>query len=153
MSYGVNKEKYYKFLSSHITEELCHFMSTSTKAANTITVHTKFASSSSYIVTNTQVFNAFQESVIRDSMQQGVVSPLFDERLLYSDDDWRAELSKKDLKYIKTPLFPVLFGTSFDDYAKGIQSTEEKINLVHSRLKSIYREEMKFLEDRKNENI
>lgn len=133
---------FYKFIATKITN-----------AANSITTHVKVASSASYLVTNSKVYNMYVESLIRDSMQQKVISPLFDERLLYSDENWRTELSKADLKYIKTVLFKVLFNTSFDDYAKGIQSTEEKLNLVHSKLKSIYREELNFLKDREHENI
>ena len=40
-------------------------------------------------------------SIIIDSMQQGMKSPLCDERLLYSDKKWKNELSKQDIKYIK----------------------------------------------------
>ena len=84
-------------------------------------------------------------SIIIDSMQQGTKSPLCDERLLYSDKKCKNELSKQDIKYIKDKLFDVLFETPFDEYAKGIQSSEEKIYLVHSKLKAMYREQKEFL--------
>lgn len=84
-------------------------------------------------------------SIIIDSMQQGVRSPLCDERLLCSDKEWKNKLSKQDIKYIKDKLFDVLFETPFDEYAKGIQSSEEKIDLVHSKLKSMYREQQEFV--------
>ena len=85
-------------------------------------------------------------SVIIDSMQQGVRSPLFDERLLYSDKKWKNELSNQDIKYIKDKLFDILFEKPFDEYAKGIQSSEEKMDLVHSKLKSMYREQKEFVD-------
>ena len=90
-------------------------------------------------------YRQYARSIIIDSMQRGVRSPLFDERLLYSDKKWKNELSKQDIKYIKDKLFDVLFETPFDEYAKGIQSSEEKIYLVHSKLKAMYREQKEFL--------
>ena len=85
-------------------------------------------------------------SIIIDSMQQGMKSPLCDERLLYSDKKWKNELSKQDIKYIKDTLFDILFEKPFDEYAKGIQTSEEKIDLVHSKLKSMYREQKEFVD-------
>ena len=38
------------------------------------------------------------------------------------------------------------FEKPFDEYAKGIQSSEEKIDLVHSKLKSMYREQKEFVD-------
>ena len=90
-------------------------------------------------------YRQYARSVIIDSMQRGVRSPLFDERLLYSDKKWKNELSNQDIKYIKDKLFDILFEKPFDEYAKGIQSSEEKIDLVHSKLKSMYREQKEFL--------
>ena len=91
-------------------------------------------------------YRQYARSVIIDSMQQGVRSPLFDERLLYSDKKWKNELSNQDIKYIKDKLFDILFEKPFDEYAKGIQSSEEKIDLVHSKLKSMYREQKEFVD-------
>ena len=91
-------------------------------------------------------YRQYARSIIIDSMQRGVRSPLFDERLLYSDKKWKNELSKQDIKYIKDKLFDVLFETPFDEYAKGIQSSEEKIYLVHSKLKAMYREQKEFVD-------
>lgn len=91
-------------------------------------------------------YRQYARSVIIDSMQRGVRSPLFDERLLYSDKKWKNELSKQDIKYIKDTLFDILFEKPFDEYAKGIQSSEEKIDLVHSKLKSMYREQKEFVD-------
>lgn len=85
-------------------------------------------------------------SIIIDSMQQGTKSPLCDERLLYSDKKWKNELSNQDIKYIKDKLFDILFEKPFDEYAKGIQSSEEKMDLVHSKLKSMYREQKEFVD-------
>ena len=72
---------------------------------------------------------------------------MFDERLLYSDKKWKNELSNQDIKYIKDRLFDILFEKPFDEYAKGIQSSEEKIDLVHSKLKSMYREQKEFVKE------
>lgn len=91
-------------------------------------------------------YRQYARSIIIDSMQQGVKSPFFDERLLCSDKEWKNKLSKQDIKYIKDKLFDVLFETPFDEYAKGIQSSEEKIYLVHSKLKSMYREQKEFVD-------
>lgn len=91
-------------------------------------------------------YRQYARSVIIDSMQRGVRSPLFDERLLYSDKKWKNELSNQDIKYIKDKLFDILFEKPFDEYAKGIQSSEEKIDLVHSKLKSMYREQKEFVD-------
>lgn len=91
-------------------------------------------------------YRQYARSVIIDSMQRGVRSPLFDERLLYSDKKWKNELSKQDIKYIKDTLFDILFEKPFDEYAKGIQSSEEKMDLVHSKLKSMYREQKEFVD-------
>ena len=91
-------------------------------------------------------YRQYARSVIIDSMQQGVRSPLFDERLLYSDKKWKNELSNQDIKYIKDKLFDILFEKPFDEYAKGIQSSEEKMDLVHSKLKSMYREQKEFVD-------
>ena len=92
-------------------------------------------------------YRQYARSVIIDSMQRGVRSPLFDERLLYSDKKWKNELSKQDIKYIKDTLFDILFEKPFDEYAKGIQTSEEKIDLVHSKLKSMYREQKEFVKE------
>lgn len=91
-------------------------------------------------------YRQYARSIIIDSMQRGVRSPLFDERLLYSDKKWKNELSNQDIKYIKDKLFDILFEKPFDEYAKGIQSSEEKIDLVHSKLKSMYREQKEFVD-------
>lgn len=91
-------------------------------------------------------YRQYARSIIIDSMQQGVRSPLFDERLLYSDKKWKNELSNQDIKYIKDKLFDILFEKPFDEYAKGIQSSEEKMDLVHSKLKSMYREQKEFVD-------
>ena len=91
-------------------------------------------------------YRQYARSVIIDSMQRGVRSPLFDERLLYSDKKWKNELSNQDIKYIKDKLFDILFEKPFDEYAKGIQSSEEKMDLVHSKLKSMYREQKEFVD-------
>ena len=92
-------------------------------------------------------YRQYARSIIIDSMQRGVRSPLFDERLLYSDKKWKNELSNQDIKYIKDRLFDILFEKPFDEYAKGIQSSEEKIDLVHSKLKSMYREQKEFVKE------
>ena len=91
-------------------------------------------------------YRQYARSVIIDSMQRGVRSPLFDERLLYSDKKWKNELSNQDIKYIKDKLFDILFEKPFDEYAKGIQSSEDKMDLVHSKLKSMYREQKEFVD-------
>ena len=105
-------------------------------------------SNSIYLGKDTYIpyYRQYARSVIIDSMQRGVRSPLFDERLLYSDKKWKNELSKQDIKYIKDTLFDILFEKSFDEYAKGIQTSEEKIDLVHSKLKSMYREQKEFVD-------
>ena len=92
-------------------------------------------------------YRQYARSIIIDSMQRGVRSPLFDERLLYSDKKWKNELSNQDIKYIKDRLFDILFEKPFDEYAKGIQTSEEKIDLVHSKLKSMYREQKEFVKE------
>ena len=92
-------------------------------------------------------YRQYARSIIIDSMQRGVRSPLFDERLLYSDKKWKNELSNQDIKYIKDKLFDILFEKPFDEYAKGIQTSEEKIDLVHSKLKSMYREQKEFVKE------
>ena len=92
-------------------------------------------------------YRQYARSIIIDSMQRGVRSPLFDERLLYSDKKWKNELSNQDIKYIKDTLFDILFEKPFDEYAKGIQTSEEKIDLVHSKLKSMYREQKEFVKE------
>ena len=105
-------------------------------------------SNSIYLGKDTYIpyYRQYARSIIIDSMQRGVRSPLFDERLLYSDKKWKNELSKQDIKYIKDTLFDILFEKPFDEYAKGIQSSEEKMDLVHSKLKSMYREQKEFVD-------
>ena len=63
-------------------------------------------SNSIYLGKDTYIpyYRQYARSVIIDSMQRGVRSPLFDERLLYSDKKWKNELSKQDIKYIKETL-------------------------------------------------
>ena len=56
-------------------------------------------------------YRQYARSVIIDSMQQGVRSPLFDERLLYSDKKWKNELSNQDIKYTKAKLSDILLDT------------------------------------------
>ena len=114
-----------------------------TERQKIISVISIMKSNSIYLGKDT--YRQYARSVIIDSMQRGVRSPLFDERLLYSDKKWKNELSKQDIKYIKDTLFDILFEKPFDEYAKGIQSSEEKIYLVHSKLKAMYREQKEFL--------
>lgn len=115
-----------------------------TERQKIISVISIMKSNSIYLGKDT--YRQYARSVIIDSMQQEVRSPLFDERLLYSDKKWKNELSKQDIKYIKDTLFDILFEKPFDEYAKGIQSSEEKIDLVHSKLKSMYREQKEFVD-------
>lgn len=99
-----------------------------------------------YIVTGSSDANSYLKSQIIDNIQQQNDSPLYDERLLLPEKEWRKLLTGTELKYIKTVLFPVLVKKSIDKYAIGIQSTDEKIELVHSLLRSIYREQKKFID-------
>ena len=99
-----------------------------------------------YIVTGSSGANSYLKSQIIDNIQQQNDSPLYDERLLLPEKEWRKLLTGTELKYIKTVLFPVLVKKSIDKYAIGIQSTDEKIELVHSLLRSIYREQKKFID-------
>ena len=99
-----------------------------------------------YIVTGSSGTNSYLKSQIIDNIQQQNDSPLYDERLLLPEKEWRKLLTGTELKYIKTVLFPVLVKKSIDKYAIGIQSTDEKIELVHSLLRSIYREQKKFID-------
>lgn len=99
-----------------------------------------------YIVTGSSGANEYLKSQIIDNMQQKTDSPLYDERLLLPEKQWRKLLTGTELKYIKTVLFPVLVKKSIDKYAIGIQSTDEKIELVHSLLRSMYREQKKFID-------
>ena len=115
-----------------------------TERQKIISVISIMKSNSIYLGKDT--YRQYARSVIIDSMQQEVRSPLFDERLLYSDKKWKNELSKQDIKYIKYTLFDILFEKPFDEYAKGIQSSEEKMDLVHSKLKSMYREQKEFVD-------
>ena len=115
-----------------------------TERQKIISVISIMKSNSIYLGKDT--YRQYARSVIIDSMQQGVRSPLFDERLLYSDKKWKNELSNQDIKYIKDKLFDILFEKPFDEYAKGIQSSEEKMDLVHSKLKSMYREQKEFVD-------
>ena len=85
-------------------------------------------------------------SQIIDNIQQKTDSPLYDERLLLPEKEWRKLLTRSELRYIKTVLFPALVKKSIDKYAIGIQSTNEKIDLVHSLLRSMYREQKKFID-------
>lgn len=119
-----------------------------TEIQKIISVISIMKSNSIYLGKDT--YRQYARSVIIDSMQRGVRSPLFDERLLYSDKKWKNELSKQDIKYIKyikDTLFDILFEKPFDEYAKGIQTSEEKIDLVHSKLKSMYREQKEFVKE------
>lgn len=115
-----------------------------TERQKIISVISIMKSNSIYLGKDT--YRQYARSIIIDSMQQGVRSPLFDERLLYSDKKWKNELSNQDIKYIKDKLFDILFEKPFDEYAKGIQSSEEKMDLVHSKLKSMYREQKEFVD-------
>ena len=115
-----------------------------TERQKIISVISIMKSNSIYLGKDT--YRQYARSVIIDSMQRGVRSPLFDERLLYSDKKWKNELSNQDIKYIKDKLFDILFEKPFDEYAKGIQSSEEKMDLVHSKLKSMYREQKEFVD-------
>ena len=115
-----------------------------TERQKIISVISIMKSNSIYLGKDT--YRQYARSVIIDSMQQEVRSPLFDERLLYSDKKWKNELSKQDIKYIKDTLFDILFEKPFDEYAKGIQSSEEKMDLVHSKLKSMYRDLKEFVD-------
>ena len=100
-----------------------------------------------YIVTTgSSATNAYLKSQIIDNMQQKTDSPLYDERLLLPEKQWRKLLTGTELRYIKTVLFPALVKKSIDKYAIGIQSTNEKIDLVHSLLRSMYREQKKFID-------
>ena len=99
-----------------------------------------------YIVTGSSGANSYLKSQIIDNIQQQNDSPLYDERLLLPEKEWRKLLTGTELKYIKTVLFPVLVKKSIDKYAIGIQSTDEKIELVHSLLRSMYREQKKFID-------
>lgn len=99
-----------------------------------------------YIVTGSSDANAYLKSQIIDNMQQKTDSPLYDERLLLPEKQWRKLLTGTELRYIKTVLFPALVKKSIDKYAIGIQSTNEKIDLVHSLLRSMYREQKKFID-------
>ena len=99
-----------------------------------------------YIVTGSSGANAYLKSQIIDNMQQKTDSPLYDERLLLPEKQWRKLLTGTELRYIKTVLFPALVKKSIDKYAIGIQSTNEKIDLVHSLLRSMYREQKKFID-------
>ena len=100
-----------------------------------------------YIVTTgSSAANAYLKSQIIDNMQQKTDSPLYDERLLLPEKQWRKLLTGTELRYIKTALFPALVKKSIDKYAIGIQSTNEKIDLVHSLLRSMYREQKKFID-------
>ena len=100
-----------------------------------------------YIVTTgSSAVNAYLKSQIIDNMQQKTDSPLYDERLLLPEKQWRKLLTGTELRYIKTVLFPALVKKSIDKYAIGIQSTNEKIDLVHSLLRSMYREQKKFID-------
>ena len=101
---------------------------------------------SSYIVAGDFTANAYLKSLIIDNMQQKKDSPLYDERLLLPEKQWRKILTSTELKYIKSILFPVLVEKSISEYAVGIQSTSEKIELVHSLLRSMYREQKKFID-------
>ena len=99
-----------------------------------------------YIVTGSSGANSYLKSQIIDNIQQQNDSPLYDERLLLPEKEWRKLLTGTELKYIKKVLFPVLVKKSIDKYAIGIQSTDEKIELVHSLLRSMYREQKKFID-------
>lgn len=100
-----------------------------------------------YIVTTgSSAANAYLKTQIIDNMQQKTDSPLYDERLLLPEKQWRKLLTGAELRYIKTALFPALVKKSIDKYAIGIQSTNEKIDLVHSLLRSMYREQKKFID-------
>ena len=99
-----------------------------------------------YIVTGSSGANAYLKLQIIDNMQQKTDSPLYDERLLLPEKQWRKLLTGTELRYIKTVLFPALVKKSIDKYAIGIQSTNEKIDLVHSLLRSMYREQKKFID-------
>lgn len=99
-----------------------------------------------YIVTGSSGANSYLMSQIIDNIQQKTDSPLYDERLLLPEKQWRKLLTGTELRYIKTVLFPALVKKSIDKYAIGIQSTNEKIDLVHSLLRSIYREQKKFID-------
>lgn len=100
-----------------------------------------------YIVTTgSSAANAYLKSQIIDNMQQKTDSPLYDERLLLPEKQWRKLLTGTELRYIKTVLFPALVKKSIDKYAIGIQSTNEKIDLVHSLLRSMYREQKTFID-------
>lgn len=100
-----------------------------------------------YIVTTgSSAANAYLKSQIIDNIQQKTDSPLYDERLLLPEKQWRKLLTGTELRYIKTVLFPTLVKKSIDKYAIGIQSTNEKIDLVHSLLRSMYREQKKFID-------
>lgn len=136
MNYNKNL---YKKIASKILE-----------VANTVAASSK-KGSSNFVVMGGDSSRWYARSVIIDSMQQGVISPFFDERLLYPDKEWRNELSKQDVKYIKDTLFDILFEKPFDEYARGIQSSEEKIDLVHSKLRSMYREQKEFIDSLNND--
>ena len=99
-----------------------------------------------YIVTGSSGANSYLMSQIIDNIQQKTDSPLYDERLLLPEKQWRKLLTGTELRYIKTVLFPALVKKSIDKYAIGIQSTNEKIDLVHSLLRSMYREQKKFID-------
>lgn len=100
----------------------------------------------SYIVVGNLSANSYLKSLIIDNIQQKKDSPLYDERLLLPEKEWRKLLTGTELKYIKTIIFPVLVEKSIDEYAIGIQSTNEKIELAHSLLRSMYREQKKFID-------
>lgn len=129
----------------NISAAACKQLATNiAKAANKIAKKSK-KGTSAFLAARESTMRSYVKAIIIDSIQQQIKSPLFDERLLYSDKEWRASLSSSDLKYIKNVLFDALLEKPIDEYAKGIQSTNEKIELVHSILKSMYREQQNFI--------
>lgn len=89
---------------------------------------------------------------IRNSMQQDhpkVQSILYNECVLFPDDEWKKLLKPEELKLVKI-IFKPLFGTAFEDYEKEFVSDDYKIEMVHSKLKSMYREEKSFVKTMKN---
>ena len=61
-------------------------------------------------------------------------------------DVYQEYLKRIENTSIEKSSFDILFEKPFDEYAKGIQTSEEKIDLVHSKLKSMYREQKEFVD-------
>ena len=69
-------------------------------------------------------------------------SALYDERLLLPLEEWKKYLTKTDFNYIKIEIFPTFFSCAFDTYSFGLLDEDEKLDLVKSKLKSMYREQI-----------